>query len=197
MVMSDEERRRKRAEYMRRYRATHPLTPERRAANVEHTRKWRAAHPDRHRAAVYRWRQENPGVDAARTRLAKLANVNTRYRFASNAAKRRATSKGLPFEDVDLEALAVRDGWHCWICLGPVDRAIMDRHNPWNMSIDHVIPESEGGGWTWDNLRLAHYGCNILRGTSSMEDARRFAHEFLRLLAAQGCSRPASAAGVT
>jgi 5-methylcytosine-specific restriction endonuclease McrA len=64
-----------------------------------------------------------------------------------------------------------------------VDRAIMSRYHPYGMSFDHVIPESAGGGWTWDNLQLAHRGCNVMRGDLSLEEARRFAREILGRLA--------------
>jgi 5-methylcytosine-specific restriction endonuclease McrA len=180
------EQRRKNAERQRQYRATHTQTEEQRKRAVAATRRWRASHPERHKASLERWHEANPGVAASRARMAKLANLNSRYRSARNSAKRRATAKGLSFEEVDLEALAVRDHWTCWICQGPVDRSIMDRHNPWNMSIDHATPESEGGGWTWENLRLSHYGCNILRGKSSVETARSFAREFMARLAHSG-----------
>ncbi|OLZ65549.1 hypothetical protein AV521_31305 [Streptomyces sp. IMTB 2501] len=61
----------------------------------------------------------------------------------------------------------------------------MMRSTVWTLSIDHVVHESEGGAWAWDDLQTAHYGCNILRGAASIEEVRTFAHEFMRRLAAQ------------
>ena len=31
------------------------------------------------------------------------------------------------------------------------------RHYP---TLDHIIPLSKGGSHTWDNVQLAHMGCN-------------------------------------
>lgn len=30
-------------------------------------------------------------------------------------------------------------------------------------SIDHLMPMSKGGTHTWDNVKLAHHGCNTLK----------------------------------
>lgn len=35
-------------------------------------------------------------------------------------------------------------------------------------SIDHVIPIAQGGTHSWDNVRLAHRGCNSKKGAKSM-----------------------------
>lgn len=44
----------------------------------------------------------------------------------------------------------------CWLCerFVPLEQATRD----------HVIPLAWGGGWGWNNLRLAHQRCNQLRG---------------------------------
>lgn len=53
---------------------------------------------------------------------------------------------------------------------------------------DHVIPKSRGGGRRLDNLRLAHRGCNEIRGSTPHKDWRsKFKHpkhypRFLKLL---------------
>ncbi len=60
----------------------------------------------------------------------------------------------------------------------------MARYHPYGMSFDHVVPEAAGGGWTWDNLQLAHRGCNVMRGDLDLEEARRFAREILARLGA-------------
>jgi hypothetical protein len=58
--------------------------------------------------------------------------------------------------------IAERDGWVCGICRKPVDRADI-----WHL--DHIVPKSQGGPDTWDNLRLAHARCNISRGDCSRD----------------------------
>lgn len=44
----------------------------------------------------------------------------------------------------------------CWLCKQPLARA--------DMTIDHVVPRSKGGGNEHSNLRAAHKHCNELRG---------------------------------
>jgi 5-methylcytosine-specific restriction endonuclease McrA len=146
------------------------------------TREWVAANPDQHKEAKRSWNDLNQEYII----LARHVKVNKRFSSAKSLAKRKAVKLGIPFEDVDLEELAERDGWICQICLGPVDPSILER--PWNMSFDHIIPESHGGGWTWDNLQLSHLGCNILRGTGSIETARAFARIYMERLASQKLS---------
>lgn len=58
--------------------------------------------------------------------------------------------------------LCERDGWKCQICQEPLG---CDIH------LDHVIPKSQGGEFTWDNLRATHAHCNCARGNGE-KDAR-------------------------
>ena len=77
---------------------------------------------------------------------------------------------------ISVQKLYQRDGGICWICGGmtdPEDRKIREdgtivcgERYP---SIDHVIPISRGGNNVWDNVRLAHRGCNTARGASLPE----------------------------
>ena len=39
-------------------------------------------------------------------------------------------------------------------------------------TIEHVVPQSAGGGWATENLRLSCYNCNQLRGTEDFEAFR-------------------------
>jgi 5-methylcytosine-specific restriction endonuclease McrA len=39
------------------------------------------------------------------------------------------------------------------------------------LTIDHVIPQSRGGGETWENLVLACVKCNLKKGNSTPEEA--------------------------
>lgn len=38
-----------------------------------------------------------------------------------------------------------------------------------NLTVDHLVPKSKGGGDTWDNLLLACSKCNTLKGSRSLE----------------------------
>ncbi len=59
-----------------------------------------------------------------------------------------------------------RDRWTCWLCHQPILRDLKAPH-PLSPSIDHVLPQSRGGGHQIWNLRAAHFLCNSLRGNRS------------------------------
>ena len=63
-----------------------------------------------------------------------------------------------------------RDGWVCQIC-GVGCSRVFSLDDPWSPSLDHVVPRSEGGSDDDDNLRLAHWFCNGLRGAGRATDA--------------------------
>lgn len=72
-------------------------------------------------------------------------------------------------DDISLDALIKRDGLTCWICGEPCDLEdafwkdgvfVAGNNYP---SVDHVFPLSKGGTHTWDNVRIAHRLCNILK----------------------------------
>ena len=68
--------------------------------------------------------------------------------------------------DITLEKLYMRDGGICYLCGAKCDWTDQDADgNAQNNypSIDHVIPIAKGGKHKWDNVRLAHRGCNILK----------------------------------
>jgi HNH endonuclease len=67
-------------------------------------------------------------------------------------------------EVIDLETLAIRDGWHCHICGKRVTR------RTW--SIDHLVPLSVGGYDTYSNAALAHHRCNAARGAHGSAQLR-------------------------
>lgn len=67
--------------------------------------------------------------------------------------------------DITLENLYRRDNGICYLCGCTCEWNDITDGNAGNMypSIDHVIPLAKGGTHTWDNVRLAHRGCNILK----------------------------------
>lgn len=90
--------------------------------------------------------------------------------------KRRARKKGAEVVDqVDLRVVCERDGGICWICGEKVDwndctdskwGKVCHRNYP---SIDHVYPLIKGGRHSYDNVRLAHIGCNASKGVRTIE----------------------------
>lgn len=69
--------------------------------------------------------------------------------------------------DITLEKLYARDNGLCYICGGSCDWASVDKDGNAQdeyPSIDHVVPLSKGGKHKWDNVKLAHRGCNTRKG---------------------------------
>lgn len=86
------------------------------------------------------------------------------YRAEKNS-KRRCRKFGVPFQPIDHRQVYARDSGRCWVCGAPVDLEVKERE-VMSATIDHVIPLSEGGPHTIDNVRLAHMICNSTRNQS-------------------------------
>jgi len=88
-----------------------------------------------------------------------------RYNYARK--QRRVAKDKLIDKDITLEALYRRDSGVCYLCGGMCDWNDRDaEHNKCGAtypSIDHVIPLAKGGTHAWDNVRLAHLGCNMAK----------------------------------
>lgn len=58
---------------------------------------------------------------------------------------------------------------NCAICGRPVD---FDKRfpDPWSPTVDHIIPVAKGGApASLENLQLAHFQCNRIKGTKLVE----------------------------
>jgi len=64
---------------------------------------------------------------------------------------------------ISVEVLIERDGVLCHLCGVDVDLAL-PRNSRFGATIDHVVPLSKGGLDVLDNLKLAHWICNIKKG---------------------------------
>lgn len=82
-------------------------------------------------------------------------------RSRDKALRRGARRTG---EDFTLREIAERDGWKCHLCGDHVEDVEYD-YRPSDPTLDHLIPVSEGGTHTRDNVRLAHMICNSTRCT--------------------------------
>ena len=68
--------------------------------------------------------------------------------------------------DITLEKLFSRDGGVCYLCGKQCNWKDMDADGNAQdnyPSIDHVQPLSKGGTHTWNNIKLAHRGCNVAK----------------------------------
>lgn len=71
--------------------------------------------------------------------------------------------------DITLEKLFARDGGICYLCGKECSWNEIDADgNAKDLypSIDHVVPLSKGGTHTWNNVKLAHRGCNTAKGSA-------------------------------
>lgn len=93
----------------------------------------------------------------------EICSKNVWYR--NNSKKREKYRYMFP-----LETLSKRDKGICYLCGKPVDftdyriRDGIFYAGPNYPSRDHVRPQSQGGKHSWDNIRLAHFYCNTLKG---------------------------------
>lgn len=87
-----------------------------------------------------------------------------------NMKKRRRAKQAWTDESktITLEKLYERDGGTCWLCGKQCDYSAETNDNNYP-SIDHVIPIAHGGKDEWKNIRLAHRGCNTLKGAKIVE----------------------------
>ena len=69
---------------------------------------------------------------------------------------------------ISLHALYERDDGICQICGKPCDwnDDSYGSCGPTYPSIDHIKPFAQGGGHTWDNVQLAHFMCNSVKGST-------------------------------
>ena len=70
--------------------------------------------------------------------------------------------------DITLEKLFNNSNGICYLCGKPCDWDDIVNGNAGDSypSIDHVIPLSKGGTHTWDNVKLAHRSCNLVKRDS-------------------------------
>lgn len=78
-------------------------------------------------------------------------------------------------KDITLEALYRRDSGVCYLCGGMCDwydRTFICVGEKYP-SIDHIVPVSRGGLHAWNNVRLAHFGCNSKKSNELIPEAEK------------------------
>ena len=114
-------------------------------ANPEIVKAWQTAYYEANKEKLYActkaWREANP------------------ERSRDQGRKRRVLKRTTRIESINEKIVFMRDGWICQHCKKRVDKRF--KHpNPMCASLDHIIPLSKGGTHTYDNVQLAHLGCN-------------------------------------
>lgn len=75
----------------------------------------------------------------------------------------------------DLNAIARKTDGRCHLCHEDLDLGtygLVHVHGRDAASVDHLHPQCHGGDDDFDNLLMAHKGCNSSRSTRQVEDAR-------------------------
>lgn len=62
---------------------------------------------------------------------------------------------------ISWRSVAELDNWICHICGDRVDRVGGTPSSRQGATMDHVIPIAEGGPHSWNNVRCAHWDCNM------------------------------------
>lgn len=68
--------------------------------------------------------------------------------------------------------LTERDGFRCHYCGEPLEVNENCIFNPRGVSVDHIVPQSEGGTNALANLVLACRQCNVDKGTGHYHEFR-------------------------
>ena len=80
-------------------------------------------------------------------------------------------------DSIPLQELVEREHGICYLCGEPIDWN--DKHRdvdgnfvcgPNYPTREHVKPLAKGGTHTWDNVRLAHHGCNCRKATKELSE---------------------------
>ena len=132
-----------------------------REANKEHIKRYDRAYyaANRERAKVWceAYRKANPEKKRLSDKAYRKANPE---KGRESSRKHRALKQTTQVEPIKEKEIYLRDGWTCQICHKKVHNKLKFP-NPMSASLDHIIPLSEGGTHTYDNVQLAHLGCNI------------------------------------
>lgn len=88
-------------------------------------------------------------------------------RYRLKTVKRQ--SQTTPANRIAHEQLAERDGLNCYLCNEVIDMAL-PRTSKMGATIDHVVPLSRGGLDELDNLKLAHWTCNLAKSNKLVEE---------------------------
>lgn len=87
--------------------------------------------------------------------------------------RRRAKHFGVDYvSGITLRKIIERDGPTCYIC---GRRCTFDDRDGCNIgpsypTLDHVVALSNGGGHTWDNVRVACFLCNVRKGAKPLTE---------------------------
>lgn len=101
----------------------------------------------------------------------------------------RINESNLVDKDISLEKLFIRDDGICYLCGKSCDWNDYEMRNGIKIcgktypSIDHVVPLARGGKHQWENVRLAHWMCNVNKGDTTPTYTKEMSKEHARKMA--------------
>ena len=129
---------------------------------AQRNKKWKDAHPEQHRLIMkesgQKWAESNPDKKLEATRRWKRSNPE-RVAILENNRRARKQNSGGTIAEREWQGLLVRYGNKC-LCCGRDDV---------KLTVDHVIPLSEGGPNTIDNIQPLCQSCNSRKRTKTVD----------------------------
>lgn len=115
--------------------------------------------------------------------------------------KQKRHDKRIPrdrrIDNISLKRLYERDKGICYLCGGKCDwedwrTSASGNKYPGDKypTIEHVVPVSSGGLDSWDNVRLAHWKCNLEKGTT-VSESQIVLEEFAKPILKSGAKKTA------
>lgn len=111
--------------------------------------------------------------------------------FVRGKTRREKRLSLVPREDYTMKDVLDKWGTVCYLCQEEIDpnniRPLTDKSPGWEQALtpDHVIPISEGGPDTLDNVKPTHAICNIKKGSSVPEELLTDEHRARKVLMEQ------------
>ena len=152
----------------------------RRAAKRAYNRAYYAANRERAKAAARKHHQEVRLTDpdgvrrGQRERSARYRSKHPDRVSATNSATyaKRKVAVRIGDRDIAWRSLGMRDGWVCHICRRRVREQAGTHRRPLGATVDHLVPLSDRGEHSWDNVSLAHWICNVTRRNGGIAQLR-------------------------
>jgi hypothetical protein len=133
--------------------------PENKVKKIEENARWKSNNPSKYK--VYHANYRKAHRDKAIAYIAGWIRFN-RDRSIGYNNKRKALKMGNGHIPYRTNSIYEDANWICEICSLPIDSTLQGR-TPMAKSIDHIWPIIVGGPDIKENVRAAHFGCNVGR----------------------------------
>lgn len=142
----------------------------RKSQDITKSAKYYATRPET-KTIICRWCEEEYVGPFGSTPYNKMHDAcavqakQSRYRIKTVKRQSKIVSRTV----MTVTKLVERDGSDCFICGDFVDLSL-PRTNRFGATVEHVVPLKRGGLDVPENLRLAHWICNVRKGSKLMEE---------------------------